>query len=679
MIARLLASTALVLAMCSPASADPIITPLVTIGIGALLSIPTSGALVSAAGLTIGGISVVGLVTTVVEIGAITGVSLLLASKRRAPHDPRFPQPPTMQTMSPQSISPRYFSAGRVMVGGVIHWRECENTLHSLTGVILNCEPIDAVEAYIVDGENLTSVATGPFPLLSAYTNGGVLTVDCGPDVFWPTAGVKSQFMYTEIWDPSKNQWVQKPMGVLPAMVFDFRNGQAAGNPSLLAERFMASLYDVDHHKCANLACLYYMAVGGKVILARMGVYPRAWPEVATIIRGARIYDPRDPTQIFTDPSTWLWSRNSVLVLAWYMTHADGARIPYSKINWESVAEEADYCDRLVPKYPSGTEVFARTDIQWHTGEAVRDVMARLQAACDATVWEDGDGLWNIWIAKHVAPTVTLTDLDISSIVIEEGAAALEQINYLTPSYMEPRENYQMIQGAPVADATSIAAVGERPETINFKEVASFNQAHRLAWRAIKRANPAIRLTITGGPSLLRCIGEFAIGVESVATAISGTFRISGPASVSQNLEQVTLQLALVSPDDYDDAVPPYDPVSPYEIGIVPPPPPVPVQVPDAPSLAQVDISGDKYVNATATVGGATPSNPALIYYAEIREVHPTTHAPLGDWSLMSTAISQWVRQSGVVEASKTYEVHGWFILSSTPSAMSASSFITIT
>lgn len=663
----MLLASILVLAISGPAHADPIITPLV----GGLLGSAIAGTVV------VGSVTVGAIVTGAVEIGLAFGASLLLTPKRKTKQDPSVPQSPSLQSVSPQSISPRYYAAGRIMGGGIRHWFEAPDGLHMIVGIVLNCEPIDGVEQYIVDGEIIGAVSYGQFAMLSAYVNGTVITVDAGPNVFWPTGGLKSQLMYAEVWDPAKFQFVQKPMGVMPAMAFDFRNGLPAGNPSTLAQYFLPSLYS-SANKCSNLACLYAMAVGGRVIYNRMAVYPKAWPDITTVFRGARVYDPRDPAQSFSDPNTWVWSRNSALVLAWYMTHPDGGRIPYAKMKWATWAAEADYCDRPVPIFPTGTEPFARTDVQWHTGEAVRDVMARLQAACDATVWEDGDGLWNIWIAKDLAPTVVLTDADISSITIEEGSGALAQFNSLTPSYMEPRENYQVIPAAPVTDDASIATVGERPETISFKEVASFNQSHRLAWRALKRNNPALKATITGGPSLLRCVGELVVSVNSAAAAINGTFRFAARANVSQHLEQITLSLALVSAHDYDDAVPPYDPVSPYETSVTPPPLPVPVAVPDAPPLAQVTIAGLQYINATAKIGGATPSDPALVYHAEYRQVDPGTHAPLGAWAFMPTDISQWVRQSGAVTVGAAYEVHGWFVLAGTPSAMSASSFITI-
>jgi hypothetical protein len=669
MIFRSILAASILLAHAGPAVADPIITPIVTSVIGAAL----------AETAIVGTLTVGGLITGAIELGLVTGASLLLAPKHKAIADPSRPQAPTMQSVSPQSISPRYYAAGRIMAGGVRHWYECEDAAstagHLICGIILDCGPIDGIDAHLVDGENLTSYLTTSttFQYLNSFHNGVVVNANVGT-VQYPTSGLKYQFVYTQTYNVSTGQWVNYPIGNLPLIGFQFLNGQPGGNVSGLAKYFIPSLYG-DDNKCCNLSQLFYVACGGQIIVNRMGAYPRAWPEVLTVFRAARIFDPRDPGQDFNNPATWIWSRNSILIIAWYMTHPDGGRIPYSKMKWDTWAAEANVCDAAVPIFGGGTEARFRTDCQWHTGEAVRDVMARLKAACDAEVWEDGDGLWNVWIVKHETPSVTLTDEDISSITIEEGNGALDEINYLTPSYMEPRENYQMIPAAPVIDTASVALVGERPQTIQLREIASFNQAHRIAYRVMKRQNPALRITITGKASLLRCIGEKVVSVQSAAANINGTFRFMKRASVSEGLHEISIPLSLVSANDYDDVVPPYDPVSPFETSSAPPPAASSVQAPDAPTLAQVDISGSQYIQATATVGGSAPTDASLVYHAEYRE-----HGTTGAWLAMNTNISQWVRESdAAVTVGLTYDVHGWFVQNGMPSAMSAISMITIT
>jgi hypothetical protein len=686
----LLATTAFASIAAEPARADPIITPLV---VSALTAVG-----VSATATVVGTLTVGALVTGLVEIGLSLGVTALLASGRKPRFDPSMPIQPTLQRIEAQSISPRYYGAGRIPVGGVKAWEECEDGFHFLVGVILNGEPIDAVENYIIDGEDVVSWSFGPFQALTGFTNGVIETIDAGPDVRWPSAGLKYAFQYIQIW--TGQVWRPEPVGNLPAMAFDFRNGLPDGNPSPLAAHFLPTLYDTERHLGKNLAIMYAMAVGGQVILDRMKTYPRAWPTMMWIIRAATIYDPReegqtfDDTEIlpfyatsradyldwyFTQKATWAWSRNAILVLVWYETHYDGGRRPPSKIRWDQVITEATYCDRPVAKYGGGTEPWALSDAQWHAGEEVRDVEARLKAACDCTIWEDGEGMLNFWIAKDEIPTVTITDDDISEIVIEDLPSALDTFNYLTVSYMEPRENYQVIEAPPVVDDESISIVGERTEAVTFREVASFNQAYRLGHRLFKRKNPARRLTIIGNFSLVRCIGERVVAVQSDSMPhIDGVYRFEAPTRAPDDLTAFQINLALVGEHDYDDVVPSFDPVSPHETSSAPVPSPVTITPPDAPVLAQITITSDEYIQSTAKVAAATPTDTSLVYYVQVRLVD-ALHAPLGPWESMDTVVSQWVRQTtNPVTSGQIYEARSWFVQLDAPSQMSASSYITI-
>lgn len=687
---QLLAATALTALLATPAKAAPIIAPLVA---GALTAIG-----VSATATIVGTLTVGALVTGLVELGLSIGVTALLTAGRKPRFDPSLPIQPTLQRIDAQSISPRYYGAGRIPVGGIKAWEECEDGFHYIVGVILNGEPIDAVENYIIDGEDVTGWSTGQFPILTGFTNGLINIVDCGPDVRWPNAGLKYTFQYIQIW--TGQIWRPYPVGNLPAMAFDFRNGSLDGNPSPLAAHFLPTLYDTERHLGKNLAMMYSMAVGGQVILDRMKTYPRAWPTMMWIIRAATIYDPReeehtfDDAEIlpffstsradylgwyFTQKATWAWSRNAILVLVWYLTHYDGGRRPPSKIRWDQVITEANYCDRLVDKFGGGTEPWARADVQWHAGEEVRDVEARLKAACDCTVWEDGEGMLNFWIAKDEAPTVTITDEDICEIIIEDLPPALDSFNYLTVSYMEPRENYQIIEAPPITDDESIAIVGERTEAVAFREVASFNQATRLGYRLFKRKNPARRLTIIGNFSLVRCIGERVVAVQSDQIPhIDGTYRFEAPTQLPEDLVAFQIHLALVGEHDYDDVVSEYDPVSPHETSSAPVPSPVTITPPDAPVLTQITIAAEEYIQSTAKIAGATPTDTSLVYYVQARPVDGA-HVALGPWASLDTVVSQWVRQAtdpGMV--GEIYEVRSWFVQLDTPSAVSASSYITI-
>lgn len=92
-------------------------------------------------------------------------------------------------------------------------------------------------------------------------------------------------------------------------------------------------------------------------IASTANVDPGAW---TAVVRGMRLFDPRDPAQNLDDPTTWLWSDNAALCLADFISNT-----MYGwgkKIDWESVKDAADYCDELVGTAPNQ---FKRWSVNW--------------------------------------------------------------------------------------------------------------------------------------------------------------------------------------------------------------------------------------------------------------------------------------------------------------------------
>lgn len=81
---------------------------------------------------------------------------------------------------------------------------------------------------------------------------------------------------------------------------------------------------------------------------------------IRALVRGKKVYDPRkDPSSSryggsgahdVTDSSTWEWSDNPVLCTADYLIDSDlGPGFPYTRIDYDVVADEATYCEGQVP------------------------------------------------------------------------------------------------------------------------------------------------------------------------------------------------------------------------------------------------------------------------------------------------------------------------------------------
>lgn len=72
-------------------------------------------------------------------------------------------------------------------------------------------------------------------------------------------------------------------------------------------------------------------------------------PDVKWRVRGQKVYDPRDATQIVDDPSTWQWSDNATLCEVDWLRSDMGFSVPHAEINWDSVVASANTDDEWVP------------------------------------------------------------------------------------------------------------------------------------------------------------------------------------------------------------------------------------------------------------------------------------------------------------------------------------------
>ncbi len=74
------------------------------------------------------------------------------------------------------------------------------------------------------------------------------------------------------------------------------------------------------------------------------------------VVRGAKVYDPRKPTHIIDDPTTWEWSATPSLCIADYLRNEYGGDLHYSEIDWETVKAAANRDEESIPLKNGGFE-----------------------------------------------------------------------------------------------------------------------------------------------------------------------------------------------------------------------------------------------------------------------------------------------------------------------------------
>jgi hypothetical protein len=78
-------------------------------------------------------------------------------------------------------------------------------------------------------------------------------------------------------------------------------------------------------------------------------LYPNGIPTIKCMVKGKKVYDPRDDSQDMDDPTTWKYSSNWSLCVADYLNDKKwGKGIPWSRINVASVIEAANISDETI-------------------------------------------------------------------------------------------------------------------------------------------------------------------------------------------------------------------------------------------------------------------------------------------------------------------------------------------
>lgn len=211
------------------------------------------------------------------------------------------------------------------------------------------------------------------------------------------------------------------------------------------------------------------------------GNVPR--PNYFLLVRGDRIYDPRDPTQDIDDESTWKWSNNASLAQIYYITRSWGGRIPMAMIEWDKVAEAADYDDELVGVSGGGFIKRYTVDGLVTHNQRPYDVMLQLLSANRGLLLQAGGKVW-VTSSKPRTPIATIHDAILAGgIKFRDAKPKRELVNKLQFRFVASEQDYQTVDGPILVRDDLIAAAGE---TLTSTLDLPFTLDHRRAQRLQK-------------------------------------------------------------------------------------------------------------------------------------------------------------------------------------------------
>lgn len=615
----------------------------------------------AASGLAGLGAAAFGAISTVSLIGA----QYLLGSGQSSAGSnlPNFTAPQAGPAPTPlyrtvrQADVPRSFIFGRTRTAGAFFFYETDTV--AVTGVppagtnidnrigkylysgIYICDgPVDGFDGILCDDEAFTAGSTGP--------GGTSRTPDGDANVFIPQDGIKfikkPDYSTTGTqWVWTGSTWIAVPVtttGTLTInqcalIAFEPVNGTENGYQSYLLNTLMTT-YRTDTskpnvmgglwspaHVGKGVTCLYTYATTTIIPASssRIKYFPNGFPEWAVVVRGARMYDPRDPSQSLLNPttgewslynSTWKFSENPALIAGHFISWLiDQGVTAITGVNWEAIAIAANACDELKPTthfhfaQGSSYEVFARATGVFYFTSPPREFLGNLMSTCDGSYGLDRQGRFTMWIGKWEDPAVTFTEKDIGGFTEEFVESASEAMNEVHISYIEPRQNYQKWEAPVWQDLGSQALVGRRVVNLNFNMIPSPNQAYRMAQRTARRINGKKKLTMTLGPRGMLAIKQRVVGIDAPTFGISGVWRVEA-LTPDMTLSRWQITLREIDKTVFADDPPPTDTISSLKVvnagTLVAPAYYEVIGVSTAPETGYVKISAD--------VNRATPNTP---------------------------------------------------------------------
>lgn len=287
----------------------------------------------------------------------------------------------------------------------------------------------------------------------------------------------------------------------------------SSGTPFYFSGTDMDGLFDPATHLGRDVAWLSLLCEKTDSAENFTRTYPRGLPVPSVVADLSPVWDPRDPAQSRTDPTTWRISYNPVVQLIDYLTRTDGGvGLDYDIIIGpviEAWKAEADVCDAAELK-ADGTYEPRYESHGWFTFDnKPEDIINAILATCDGWMCEAGDGTLALKAGLYREPTVTIDEKNIVGFGVNYGQADEQSVNELAITYTSPEQKYVKVSTETLRDEDAISQSGVlRSQPLDLSWVHSNSQAQRLASRAMQRLNPEMTGTFVTTLYGLKALGE---------------------------------------------------------------------------------------------------------------------------------------------------------------------------
>ncbi|RKE84599.1 phage tail protein [Rhizobium sp. AG855] len=426
------------LAMAASASADPV----------SLIATAIQGFLLTSTGIaaTLTGTIATIAANAIIAGGLFLGSSLLSRSARGGAVKPSDAKS-NFETGQSSVIE----GVGRVRVGGL---KAFGNTNGS-TRARLICHlqgPIDAIEQYYLGQREVTvesdgSVSSPPWSKSGGSWANWLVKLGTGDETQW--AGIASIL-------PSGWTSAHRVRGIAQSQLLFY-------NPGLTEPKYLS-------------------------------LYQNGTPEAEVVCRAAKVFDPRDLTQVSTNVATWKWSDNGPLVCA-HVLRRD-PRFDSTRFNWEKIGATATEADALVAT-KTGTEKRSRLWGMWAWESERGETMKQFLESSGLEIRLDENGLiYFEFIDDAPEAEISFTPDDMYDFYCSDSPEAVSLPNICRIKYYSPERLYEIAEinldgiGWARIDA-EVERYGPKYFDIELPFCPSASQAQRIGRRLFAQARAA--------------------------------------------------------------------------------------------------------------------------------------------------------------------------------------------
>lgn len=225
--------------------------------------------------------------------------------------------------------------------------------------------------------------------------------------------------------------------------------------------------------------------------------FPNGVPEITAVIRGKKVYDPRNGSTV--------WSDNSALCIRDYLASPYGLNCSDAEIDDVLFQSAANLCDEVVVDGVTSQDRYT-CDGTFTTAAAPVDVLSNLITSMGGLLWW-AQGEWRCKGASYTTPIMSLSLDDFrSDISVSPKASRRDNFNVVKGVFRGEESNWQETDYSSVKEDVFVDEDGGQENPTDFNLPFTFNNlaCQRIARIALRRSREQI--TVSGNFSL-RCIG----------------------------------------------------------------------------------------------------------------------------------------------------------------------------